>query len=291
MLPQRGLLPDAGAECWTLLGDDRTASESPQGERVAVMRWNKQTIEAGGVRLAARDSGGHGTPVVLVHGLGTIQRSWDRLAPLLVPHLRVVTYDQRGHGRSQPATDYTPDAFTADLRAVLDALDLERPVLVGHSLGALLAVEVAAARPGCAGVVAVDGGLPVTRPPEATDQQAFRAELARPLQRLLGRLTTALGLGVRLSAEELWQLMQRVEARERAVDQAWARLTCPALLVLAAKADPVPWGEAMQAAKVEAAHRFQQAHPQVEQVWLDCGHAIPLQRPQELAAQIVRFAA
>jgi pimeloyl-ACP methyl ester carboxylesterase len=173
----------------------------------------------------------------------------------------------------------------------VDALELERPVLVGHSLGALLAVEVAATRPGCAGVVAVDGGLPVTRPPQATDQQAFRAELARPLPRLLGRLTTALGLGVRLSAEELWQVMQRVEARERALDQLYARLPCPALLVLAAKADPVPWGEAMQAAKVEAARGFQQAHPQLDQVWLDCGHAIPLQRPQELAAQIVRFAA
>jgi pimeloyl-ACP methyl ester carboxylesterase len=253
------------------------------------VRWNKQAVEsAGGVRLAVRDAGGRGAPVVLVHGLGTIQRSWDRLAPLLVPHLRVVTYDQRGHGGSQAATDYSPDAFTADLQAVLDALDLERPLLVGHSLGALLAVEVAANRPGCAGVVAVDGGLPVTRPPQATDQQAFQAEMARPLPRLLGRLTTALGLGVRLSAEELWQVMQAVEARESALNQAYTRLTCPALLVLAAKADPVPWGEAMQAAKVEAARRFQQAHPQVELVWLDCGHAIALQRPRELAAHIVR---
>jgi hypothetical protein len=85
----------------------------------------------------------------------------------------------------------------------------------------------------------------------------------------------ALGLGVRLSTEELWQVMQAAEARERAVGQAYARLTCPALLVLAAKADPGPWGEAMRAVQVEAARRFQQAHPQVEQVWLDCGHAIP----------------
>jgi hypothetical protein len=40
----------------------------------------------------------------------------------------------------------------------------------------------------------------------ATDQQAFRAAMARPLQRLLGRLTVALGLGVRRSTEELWQV-------------------------------------------------------------------------------------
>jgi pimeloyl-ACP methyl ester carboxylesterase len=104
--------------------------------------------------------------VVLVRGLGTIQRSWDRVAPRLVPQLRVVTYDQRGHGSSQAATDYAPDAFTADLHAVL----------VGHSLGALLAVEVAATRPGCAGVGAVDGGLPVTRPPRpATSRRSARS--------------------------------------------------------------------------------------------------------------------
>jgi pimeloyl-ACP methyl ester carboxylesterase len=167
MLGQRAL-PDAGAECWTLLAMTGSRVSRPR-ERVAVMRRNKQTIESGRVRLAVRDAGGHGTPVVLVHGLGAIQRSWDRIAPLLAPHLRVVSYDQRGHGGSQAATDYSPDAFTADLEAVLDALALERPVLVGHSFGALLAVEVAAGRPGCAGVVAVDGGLPVPRPPEATD--------------------------------------------------------------------------------------------------------------------------
>ena len=254
------------------------------------VRWNKQTIDAGGVRLAVRQAGARGTPVVLVHGLGTIQRSWDRLAPLLARDLRVVSYDQRGHGASQAATDYSLDAFTADLRAVVDTLELERPVLVGHSLGVLLAVEVAATRPSSAGVVGVDGGLPLTRPPQATDQQALQAAMARPLHRLLGRLATALGLGISLSTEELGQVMQAAEAREPALDQLYARLTCPALLVLAAKADPVPWGEALQAAKLEAARRFQQIHPQVEQVWLDCGHAIPLQRPRELATHIVRLA-
>jgi pimeloyl-ACP methyl ester carboxylesterase len=254
------------------------------------VRWSKRTIDAGGARLAVRDSGGESTPVVLVHGLGAIQRSWDRVAPLLAPRLRVVTYDQRGHGASPAAADYAPDAFAADLTTVLDVLGLERPVLAGHSFGAVLAVEVAATRPGCAGVVAVDGGLPLTRPPEATDRQRFQQELARPPRRLLGRVTAALGVGVRLSPDELWQVMQAAEAWERAVDRTYARLPCPALLVLAARADPVPWGAAMRDAKVQAARRFEQAHPQVEQVWLDCDHAIPLRRPRDLASHILRFA-
>jgi pimeloyl-ACP methyl ester carboxylesterase len=66
------------------------------------MRWHKQTVTSGGVRLAVRDSGGDSTMAVLLHGLGAPQRSWDRVAPRLAPHLRVITYDQRGHGASAP---------------------------------------------------------------------------------------------------------------------------------------------------------------------------------------------
>jgi len=65
-----------------------------------------------------------------------------RAAPRCWPRFRVVTYDQRGHGASAAASD----AFLADLQAVLDTLAREHPLLVGHSLGGLLAVEHAATR-------------------------------------------------------------------------------------------------------------------------------------------------
>ena len=153
------------------------------------MRWRKQTVSSGGVRLAVRDSGGDATTAVLLHGLGAPQRSWDRVAPLLAPHLRVVTYDQRGHGASAAAADYSLDAFLADLKAVLDALALEHPLLVGHSFGGLLAVEQAAAGPGCVGVVGVDGGLRIERPPVGWAE--VQAQLDRPVSRLLSRVATA----------------------------------------------------------------------------------------------------
>jgi pimeloyl-ACP methyl ester carboxylesterase len=50
------------------------------------MRWHNQTVHSGGVRLAVRDSDGDGATAVLLHGLGAPQRSWDRVAPLLVGH-------------------------------------------------------------------------------------------------------------------------------------------------------------------------------------------------------------
>jgi pimeloyl-ACP methyl ester carboxylesterase len=252
------------------------------------MRWHKQTATSGDVRLAVRDSGGDGTTAVLLHGLGAPQRSWDRVAPLLARRLRVVTYDQRGHGASAAASDYSLDAFLADLQAVLDVLALEHPLLVGHSFGGLLAVEHAAARPGCAGVVGVDGGLKVERPPIGWGD--VQAQLDRPVARLLSRVLTATGMGVRLSFEELRRVAEEAARRGDRLDEAYEWLDCPALLVLAGRADPVPHGEAMLAAVDTAAHDLQQRHPEVGLARLPCGHAIPLERPRELADLVIRFA-
>jgi pimeloyl-ACP methyl ester carboxylesterase len=252
------------------------------------MRWHRQTVTSGGVRLAVRDSGGHGTTAVLLHGLGTPQRSWDRVAPLLAPHLQVVTYDQRGHGASAGASNYSLDAFLADLQAVLDTLALEDPLLVGHSFGGLLAVEHAATHPGCVGVVGVDGGLRIERPPIGWAE--VQAQLDRPVSRLLSRVATAAGMGARLSFAELRRVADEAAEREDHLEEAYARLTCPILLVLAGKADPVPHGEAMLAAVNTAATRLQQLHPEVKLGRLACGHAIPLERPRELADLIIGFA-
>jgi pimeloyl-ACP methyl ester carboxylesterase len=252
------------------------------------MRWNKQTVMSHGVRLAVRDSGGESIPAVLLHGLGAPQRSWDRVAPLLAPHLRVVTYDQRGHGASAVASDYSLDAFLADLQVVLDGLVLVQPLLVGHSFGGLLAVEHAASRSGCAGVVGVDGGLKIERPPIGWEE--VQTELNRPVTRLLSRAVTAIGMGTRLSMAQLRRIADEAAEREEHLEETYARLTCPLLVVLAGKADPVPHGEAMLAAVETAATRLQQRHPQVKLARLPCGHNIPLERPRELADLILHFA-
>jgi pimeloyl-ACP methyl ester carboxylesterase len=252
------------------------------------MRWRKQTVSSGGVRLAVRDSGGDATTAVLLHGLGAPQRSWDRVAPLLAPHLRVVTYDQRGHGASAAADDYPLDAFLADLQAVLDTLALQQPLLVGHSFGGLLAVDHAAAHPGCAGVVAVDGGLKVERPPVGWAD--VQAQLDRPVTRLLSRAVTAIGMGARLSFAELRRVADEAARREDHLEEAYVRLPCPLLVMLAGKADPVPHGEAMLAAVDTAATRLHPLHPEVKLARLACGHASPLERPRELADLIIGFA-
>jgi non-heme chloroperoxidase len=91
---------------------------------------------SGSVELYYEDHGS-GRPVVLIHGYPLSGRAWDRQVPALLDDgYRVITYDRRGFGKSsQPATGYDYDTFTADLRALLDTLDLRDVTLVGHSMG------------------------------------------------------------------------------------------------------------------------------------------------------------
>ena len=80
---------------------------------------------------------GSGQPVVLIHGYPLDGSSWEKQThALLEAGYRVVTYDRRGSGQSsQPTVGYDYDTFAADLKVVLDTLDLTEVVLVGFSMG------------------------------------------------------------------------------------------------------------------------------------------------------------
>lgn len=106
---------------------------------------------------------GAGPDVVMVHGITGNLAVWHlSLVPALADRYRVLTYDLRGHGLSStPASGYSLDDMAGDLLALLDALGLERPVLVGHSYGADIALYLAAAHPGrVADVIAIEAALP-----------------------------------------------------------------------------------------------------------------------------------
>jgi non-heme chloroperoxidase len=80
---------------------------------------------------------GSGSPVVLIHGYPLDGQSWEKQERVLLDagH-RVITYDRRGFGRSsQPVVGYDYDTFAADLKALLDHLDLDDVVLCGFSMG------------------------------------------------------------------------------------------------------------------------------------------------------------
>ncbi len=80
---------------------------------------------------------GAGRPVVLIHGWPLSGRSWEKQVPALVDAgYRAITYDRRGFGwSSQPWGGYDYDTFAADLRALIEHLDLREATLVGFSMG------------------------------------------------------------------------------------------------------------------------------------------------------------
>jgi non-heme chloroperoxidase len=103
---------------------------------------------ADGTRLHFTDWGEpDARPVLLVHGFGASQNMWNNQVPDLVDAgLRCITFDRRGHGRSDvPGRGYDLDTLAADIAAVADHLDLREAVLVGHSLGGAEAVRYVAA--------------------------------------------------------------------------------------------------------------------------------------------------
>lgn len=88
-----------------------------------------------------------GLPLVFAHALGTDLRVWDALLPHLPPGLRLVRYDLRGHGlATAPAGDYWMGDLVADAAGVIEALGLRGAVLVGVSLGGVVAQGLAAER-------------------------------------------------------------------------------------------------------------------------------------------------
>ena len=110
--------------------------------------------------MHVRNWGGEGRPVVLLHGLASTSRIWDLTAPLLARDFSVIAVDQRGHGDSgKPDEGYDFASVGGDVAALLEGRGIERPVLVGHSWGADVALELAVARPEMLrGIVFVDGG-------------------------------------------------------------------------------------------------------------------------------------
>jgi pimeloyl-ACP methyl ester carboxylesterase len=87
------------------------------------------------IKLEVLDWGGSGRPLVLLAGLGNTAHVFDDFAPKLTSEYHVYGITRRGYGASSaPASGYTADRLGDDVLAVLDALKLDRPVLVGHSI-------------------------------------------------------------------------------------------------------------------------------------------------------------
>jgi len=275
------------------------------------------TIETDGGRLAARIFPGP-TPqaptAVLHHGLASSQHIWDLMLPSLSRTFRVVTFDARGHGRSsKPAAGYGFDHTVADAMAVLRATRARRPVLIGHSWGAMVALELAARHPrALGGVVLVDGGITRMRDGFASWAEARSAlsppHLAgMPVEAFRAMIPMFFGDAVEVTpeVEAIVLAVMRVGAdgtirphltranHLRILHAIWeqdppalhARLRTPALAILARGGD-ASW----DAQRRRAVAVLRATGSPTRTAWMDGIHDLPLQHPHVLARRIGAFA-
>jgi pimeloyl-ACP methyl ester carboxylesterase len=110
--------------------------------------WAERDVRTNGITIHYLRTGGARPPIVLLHGLTDNGACWSRLAAALAPDYDVIMPDARGHGCSNaPPGPYTTDDHAADILGLIAALGLERPVLIGHSMGGLAAALVGARAP------------------------------------------------------------------------------------------------------------------------------------------------
>lgn len=264
--------------------------------------------------------GGEGRPLVLVHGLASNARIWDFVAPLLTAHFRVLALDQRSHGLTDPAeSGFDFATITRDLHAFIEALDLPRPLLVGHSWGADTVLHYAAQRPAAlSGAVLVDGGLfALTDNPDTTWEKA--EVLLRPpdldgmrVEDFVARMRGWMGArfredfvpvslaNFRIDEDEqiyrrlpIPQHMQAARAiYEKKTWDLFARVRCPLLLCPAAEEPRDERAADFLARKRAGAARAAESAPQAQTVWFeDTPHDIPLFAPERLAQTLIRFSA
>ncbi|MFF4344173.1 alpha/beta fold hydrolase [Kitasatospora sp. NPDC001540] len=253
--------------------------------------WEARTVVRGDVELHCRDWAGaaDGRPVLLLHGLAGYAGEWDALAAALAPGRRVVAFDQRGHGRSTRRPEQVDRAaYVADALAVADRLGLERPLLVGQSLGGHTALLAAAAHPErFGGLVLVEAaagraedapaqiegllsGWPLPFPDRAAAVGFFGGGPGGEAW-ADGLEQRPDGWWPRFEVELMVASLAPVAARDHWDE--WAALRCPTLLVLG-QHGIIPPAET---------DRMLALRPEVRAIsLLGAGHDVHLERPDEL---------
>jgi pimeloyl-ACP methyl ester carboxylesterase len=286
--------------------------------------------ERGGLRLHYIDWGGapstspgadlrlSGTSIVLLHGLSSSARIWDLMAPLLAEKYHVIAVDQRSHGLSdRPDDGYDFGNTTADVAALIQSLGLERPVVVGHSWGANVALQLAHDYLGVArGVVLVDGGF-IERSRDVTWEQAEKEMRppdidGTPVERFLSYVKNFPAAKEIDSAKFEGMILSNFIVRD---DKVYRPLTIPNHMKIARAIfdqrpsemlrevkTPVLIVPAMREAESDQEKRWQEyrehglaaireVRPDIRVVRMeDTVHDVPVQRPKVLAKVIADFA-
>lgn len=307
-MPDPSAGPDRVRTCWTD-PEDRSRREQPmppdaqsirfesdEGVQLHFLRWSpdpRSTPSTIGSKGREADA-----PRILLHGGGANAHWWDHLAPVLAGRRPVLALDFRGHGDSEHPEERRVGAFNDDLEALIRWLGREDVHLIGHSLGAAVALDHASRFPATRSIVMIDlarGGRPGA---------GRRARLALSLRRTYRSREEAVERFRFLPESSIASEALRRRIAEHSVrqepdgrygykfDPAWfglpsrprpdpGSIPCPALLVR---------GSESHLLAPEAAREIVEALPRGRLVEIaDAGHHVLLDQPERLLAAISDF--
>ncbi|GAA1684836.1 alpha/beta fold hydrolase [Kribbella yunnanensis] len=215
------------------------------------------------MRLAFREFGVVGAPeMVLLHGLTSDGGSFDGVVGELGRRWRVLVPDQRGHGETGPADEYSFELLAADLGEFLDEHELVAPVVVGHSMGAVAAYLHAARRPERVGALVL-----VESPPPFPQARPIPERPSEPL------------------AYD-WRARVELIGQVNAPDPGWfgelAGVRVPTLVIGGGPSSPFPQEQMRAMAEQVPGGRFHE---------LAVGHGVHREAPEAFVALLTEFLA
>jgi 3-oxoadipate enol-lactonase len=193
------------------------------------------------------ETSGHGSPVLLLHGLGSCTRDWDRQIPVFAERHTVVAVDVRGHGQSDKRGPYGIPRFSTDVARLLDALGLGPVHVVGFSMGGMIGFQLALDAPASVKTLTIVNSMPTLVPKTAQEWLKLQARLwilrifgVRGLARKLAELNFPREEQADLRKALFERIAGNDEAAYRAVSKGivgWtvesrlAQVRCPALVL------------------------------------------------------------
>lgn len=262
-------------------------------------------VQANGIKLYY-ETAGEGEPLVLVTGLSYALWYWRRLAPLLAERFQVITFDNRGVGRSDaPPGPYSAQMMAADTAGLLDALEVERAHVLGHSMGGFIAQALALDYPERVDrliLASTNFGGPRQVPPSPKAMTVLMDVTGDPEERFRRGLTVSTAPGFAEQNPEFirewldYRLQNPINpvayqaqlgvglgllAAEAAFDGRLEQITAPTLLL---------WGEHDETVPPANADLMAAQLPNSTATILpDAGHHFPLEVPEAAARTIIDF--
>jgi pimeloyl-ACP methyl ester carboxylesterase len=254
-----------------------------------------QKVSRDGVALAYEERGSGNPPMVFVHGWSCDSRYFAPQIERFSQDHRTIAVDLRGHGESDaPHQEYTMPAFADDVAWLCRELRAEKPIVVGHSMGAVVALQLAADHPDVpSAIVMIDGGTRTIAMPNGSDPSIAFAETIRQddTEAIREMLLGSMFLPSTDPALRDWITEAMLSRPRHVMASAWEQLRLvdgPG----AARACAVPVLYIQAAGEKPELGRFQELCPQaILGRTVGAGHFNMLEVPDQVNAMLARFLA